>query len=56
MQVSEYTTWSSQFYVALVQEALATLGHSRDLVQIVVGYADVGAPPRRALPRERHRH
>ena len=28
----------------MVQEALAILGHSRDLVQIVTGYADAGAP------------
>src|SRR5690606_34747512 len=41
-QVSEYTAWSSQFYAAIVQEALAACGHSRNLVQIVTGFADAG--------------
>eukprot|EP00047_Mylnosiga_fluctuans_P005047 m.238080 g.238080 ORF g.238080 m.238080 type:complete len:605 (+) comp13244_c0_seq1:33-1847(+) len=42
VKVSEYVTWSSQFYITIVQKILATYGHSPDLVQIVVGFAPTG--------------
>lgn len=42
VKVSEYTSWSSDYFGDIVKNALESLGHSRDLVQIVTGYADAG--------------
>lgn len=33
---------SSLFYITIIQRILAELGHSPDLVQIVVGFAPTG--------------
>lgn len=43
IKVSEHVAWSSQRFQRIFDEALDRAGLSRDLVQIVNGYADTGA-------------
>lgn len=43
VKVSEHVAWSSARFLRIVHEALDACGISRDLFQIVNGYADVGA-------------
>lgn len=43
LKVSEHSTWSSQYYIRIVQQALIQLGHNPDLVQIVSGFGETGA-------------
>lgn len=43
VKVSEHVAWSSARFLRILHEALDACGISRDLVQIVNGYADVGA-------------
>lgn len=43
IKVSEHVAWSSARFLRILHEALDKAGISRDLVQIVNGYADVGA-------------
>lgn len=42
VKVSEYATWSSTFYITIMQRILQTLGHSPHLVAVVPGFADTG--------------
>ncbi|MFO0613649.1 MAG: aldehyde dehydrogenase family protein [Polyangiaceae bacterium] len=43
VKVSEHVAWSSARIVRIVHDALERAGLSRDLVQVVNGYGDVGA-------------
>jgi aldehyde dehydrogenase (NAD+) len=43
LKVSEHSTWSSEYYIQIVQTALTQLGHDADLVQIVSGFGETGA-------------
>ena len=43
IKVSEYTSWSSTYYLRIVQEALKAEGHNPDLVQVVTGFGPAGA-------------
>jgi aldehyde dehydrogenase (NAD+) len=41
--VSEYVAWSTvAYYQSIIHECLRACGHSPDLVQFVIGYADAG--------------
>ena len=42
-KVSEYTSWSGDFYLRSVRAALVSAGYSPDLVQIVTGLGETGA-------------
>jgi len=42
VKVSEYTSWSSTYYLEIVRAALTSLGHPADVVQIVTGFAEAG--------------
>lgn len=42
-QVSEFTAYSSIYYSRIIQSILVREGFSADLVQVVNGFADVGA-------------
>eukprot|EP00050_Salpingoeca_kvevrii_P014418 m.35957 g.35957 ORF g.35957 m.35957 type:complete len:608 (+) comp5753_c0_seq1:41-1864(+) len=42
IKVSEYVCWSSEYYGNIVKETLKQLGHSPDLVQIIVGTGEAG--------------
>ena len=42
-QVSEYVAWSTvEYYQKIIHDILRACGHSPDLVQFVIGYADAG--------------
>lgn len=43
IKVSEHASWSADYYVSIVHEALRMMGYSPDLVQIVHGYGQTGA-------------
>jgi len=43
IKVSEQACWSSDYYGKIVKEALRSLGHSPDLVQVVTGYGETGS-------------
>ena len=43
IKVSEYSSWSADYYASIVHAALAQVGASPDLLQIVTGYASTGA-------------
>ncbi len=40
LKPSEWVSWSSARFSVLVQDAIESVGHSRDLVQVVHGYAE----------------
>lgn len=40
--MSEHASWSTRYYGAIIQAALAAAGAPADLVQIVTGYAEAG--------------
>lgn len=40
--MSEHASWSTRYYGAIIQEALAAAAAPADLVQIVTGYAEAG--------------
>lgn len=42
VKVSEYATWSSQYYGRVIDAALDAVGAPRDLVQIITGYGEAG--------------
>ena len=42
VKVSEYATWSSEYYERIIHAALDEVGASRDLVQVVHGFATTG--------------
>lgn len=42
-KVSEYTSWSADFLLRPVHQALQVAGHSPNLVQVVTGMAETGA-------------
>eukprot|EP00122_Pirum_gemmata_P011201 Pgem_evm1s10368 len=42
-KVSEYTSWSADFYLRSVHAALREVGHSPDLAQVVTGFGPTGA-------------
>ncbi|KAI8866250.1 Aldedh-domain-containing protein [Ramicandelaber brevisporus] len=42
VKASEYVAWSIPFILSVAQQSLAVNGHSPDLVQAVVGFADAG--------------
>eukprot|EP00009_Paramoeba_aestuarina_P003916 CAMPEP_0201523432 /NCGR_PEP_ID=MMETSP0161_2-20130828/19839_1 /ASSEMBLY_ACC=CAM_ASM_000251 /TAXON_ID=180227 /ORGANISM="Neoparamoeba aestuarina, Strain SoJaBio B1-5/56/2" /LENGTH=586 /DNA_ID=CAMNT_0047922547 /DNA_START=36 /DNA_END=1796 /DNA_ORIENTATION=+ len=43
VKVSEYTSWSSSYYLRIVQECLKAEGHNPDLVQVITGFGGTGA-------------
>ncbi|KNC46873.1 aldehyde dehydrogenase [Thecamonas trahens ATCC 50062] len=43
IKVSEWTSYSTEYYAAMVRDALEAEGFSGDLVQFVLGWGDVGA-------------
>jgi len=43
IKASEYTAWSTKFYLELLHRCLEAVGAPRDLVQIVTGYAAAGS-------------
>jgi acyl-CoA reductase-like NAD-dependent aldehyde dehydrogenase len=43
LKVSEYASWSINYYKRLLDACLDAVGAPRDLVQFVVGYADAGS-------------
>lgn len=43
IKVSEYTCWSSAYYMRIVWEALKAGGHNPDLVQVITGFGNAGA-------------
>jgi acyl-CoA reductase-like NAD-dependent aldehyde dehydrogenase len=43
VKVSEYTSWSSGYFLRIVHEALRVEGHNPDLVQVITGFGDAGA-------------
>ena len=43
IKVSEYASWSIQFYKRVIDACLDAVGAPRDLVQIVVGYGATGS-------------
>lgn len=42
-KVSEYTSWSSQYYTAIIRKALEIHGHNPNLCQTVTGFGEAGA-------------
>jgi acyl-CoA reductase-like NAD-dependent aldehyde dehydrogenase len=42
VKVSEQVAWSAKYYFDVVKECLKAFGHSEDVVQFVVGEAEVG--------------
>ena len=42
-KVSEYTSWSSRYFGAIVAAALTACGHDPDLCPIVTGFGEAGA-------------
>lgn len=42
VKVSEYASWSSQYYGRVIEAALAAVGAPKDLVQIITGYGEAG--------------
>jgi acyl-CoA reductase-like NAD-dependent aldehyde dehydrogenase len=42
-KVSEYTSWSSRYFGAIISAALSACGHNPDLCAIVTGFGEVGA-------------
>jgi acyl-CoA reductase-like NAD-dependent aldehyde dehydrogenase len=42
VKVSEFATWSSEYYGRVIKAALAAAGAPTDLVQIVTGYGEAG--------------
>merc|ERR1712216_596651 len=43
VKVSEYASWSSQYYGRVIDAALDAVGAPRDLVQIITGYGEAGS-------------
>ena len=43
IKVSEYASWSTQYYKRVIDACLDAVGAPRDLVQFVVGYGETGA-------------
>ena len=43
VKVSEWTSWSAARFQAIFDEVLSSLGHPKELVQILTGYGDTGA-------------
>ncbi len=42
VQVSEYSSWSAQYFQDIISEALTSVGQSPDLVQLITGAAETG--------------
>jgi len=42
-KVSEHTSWSSQYYTRIIQQALIVHGHDPNLCQTVTGFGEAGA-------------
>ena len=42
IKVSEHTSWSSQFGINLIKEAIMAIGYSPDLVQLITGFPEAG--------------
>jgi len=42
VKVSEYASWSSQYYGRVIDAALEAVGAPKDLVQIITGYGEAG--------------
>ena len=42
IKVSEYASWSADYYSAIVKAALRALGHDPNIIQIVTGYGATG--------------
>lgn len=42
VKVSEYTSWSSSYFLRIVHAALKVNGHDPDLVQVITGFGESG--------------
>ncbi len=44
VKVSEYASWSSEYYERIIHAALDAVGAPRDLVSVVCGFAGTSSP------------